>query len=174
MIVTGRNKEKKKLSEKIESLNKDNELVKIALTCPEVGPLTASAIVAEVGDASKFRNGREMVAWNGVVPSQHSTGGRFTLGGITKTGNRYLRALLAQCASAVIQNASRHLEQGKDTHLDRFALRLKLNGKPAKKKIMIAVANKIIRILWAMLTQRKTFENKAEETSDISAELKLA
>lgn len=163
----------KELSEKIESLNKDNELVKIALTCPGVGSLTASAIVAEVGDASQFRNGREMAAWNGVVPSQHSTGGRSTLGGITKTGNRYLRTLLAQCACAVIQNASMHLEQGKDTHLDRFALRLKLNGKPAKK-IMIAVANKIIRILWAMLTQRKTFENKAEETSDTSAELKLA
>ena len=79
------------LSEKIESLNKDNELVKIALTCPGVGPLTASAIVAEVGDASQFRNGREMAAWNGVVPSQHSTGGRSTLGGITKTGNRYCR-----------------------------------------------------------------------------------
>ena len=66
-----------------------------------------------------------------------------------------------------------YLEQGKDTHLDRFALRLKLNGKPAKK-IMIAVANKIIRILWAMLTQRKTFENKANEISDTSAELQLA
>ena len=103
----------KELSEKIESLNKDNELVKIALTCPGVGPLTASAIVAEVGDASQFRNGREMAAWNGVVPSQHSTGGRSTLGGITKTGKRYLRALLAQCASAVIQKASRHLEQGR-------------------------------------------------------------
>ena len=51
-----------------------------------------------------------MAAWNGVVPSQHSTGGRSTLGGITKTGNRYLRALLAQCACTVIQNASRHLE----------------------------------------------------------------
>lgn len=112
-------------------------------------------------------------AWNGVVPSQRSTGGRSTLGGITKTGNRYLRALLAQCACAVIQNASRHLEQGKDTHLNRFALRLKLNGKPAKK-IMITVANKIIRILWAMLTQRKTFENKANEISDTSAELQLA
>lgn len=114
-----------------------------------------------------------MAAWNRVVPSQHSTGGRSTLGGITKTGNRYLRALLTQCACAVIQNASRHLEQGKATHLDKFALRLKLNGKPAKK-IMIAVANKIIRILWAMLTQRKVFENKVDETSDISDELQLA
>ena len=64
--------------------------MKIALTCPGVGSLTASAIVAEVGDASQFRNGREMAT---VVPSQHSTGGRSTLGGITKTGNRYLRAL---------------------------------------------------------------------------------
>ena len=108
-IRTFRKMTQKELSEKIESLNKDNELVKIALTCPGVGPLTASAIVAEVGDASQFRNGREMAAWNGVVPSQHSTGGRSTLGGIINTGNRYLRALLAQCASAVIHNASRHL-----------------------------------------------------------------
>ncbi len=103
----------------------------------------------------------------------HLTIYKLSIGGITKTGNRYLRALLAQCVCAVIQNASRHLEQGKDTHLDRFALRLKLNGKPAKK-IMIAVANKIIRILWAMLTQRKAFENKANEISDTSAELQLA
>ena len=108
-----------------------------------------------------------------MVPSQHSTGGRSTLCGIAKIGNRYRRTQSAQGACAVIQKASRHLEQGKDTHLDRFALRLKLNGKPAKK-IMIAIANKIIRILWAMLTQRKTFENKANEISDTSAELQLA
>lgn len=162
----------KELSAQINSLNKDNELVQIAMTCPGVGELTASALVAEVGDASQFKSGREMAAWIGVVPSQHSTGGRSTLGSITKTGNKYLRALLSQCACTVIKTAEHRLEKECDTHLDRFAIRLKAQGKPAKK-VMIAVANKILRILWAILTERKPFENKVNKEDPISDAMKL-
>ena len=162
----------KELSEQINLLNKDNELVQLAMTCPGVGELTASALVAEVGDASQFKSGRELAAWTGVVPSQHSTGGRSTLGSITKTGNKYLRVLLAQCANAVIQTAAHRLEKETETHLDRFALRLKSQGKPAKK-IMIAVANKILRILWSMLTERKPFENKVNQHESVSDAMKL-
>ena len=162
----------KELSEQINLLNKDNELVQLAMTCPGVGELTASALVAEVGDANQFESGREMAAWTGVVPSQHSTGGRSTLGSITKTGNKYLRALFSQCANAVIQTAAHRAEKGKDTHVDRFALRLKAQGKPAKK-VMIAVANKILRILWSMLTERKPFENKVNQKKSVSEAMGL-
>ena len=162
----------KELSDQINILNKDNELVQLAMTCPGVGELTASALVAEVGDARQFKSGREMAAWSGVVPSQHSTGGRSTLGSITKTGNKYLRTLLSQGANAVISTAGYRVEKECHTHLDRFALRLKAQGKPAKK-IMIAVANKILRILWSMLTERKPFENKVNHFESVSETMKL-
>lgn len=162
----------KELSDQINLLNKDNKLVQLAMTCPGVGALTASALVAEVGDASQFKSGRELAVWTGVVPSQHSTGGRSTLGSITKTGNKYMRALLAQCANAVIQTAAYRLEKETETHLDRFALRLKSQGKTAKK-IMIAVANKILRILWSMLTERKSFENKVNQVESVSDAMTL-
>ncbi|MBQ8024334.1 MAG: IS110 family transposase [Succinivibrio sp.] len=162
----------KDLSEKINRLNKDNELVQIALTCPGVGAVTASALVAEVGDAKQFKSGREMAAWTGVVPSQHSTGGHSTLGGITKTGNKYLRYLLSQCANAVMLTAGKHIEKETDNQLDRLVMRLRAQGKPSKK-IMIAVANKILRILWSMLTERQVFKNTVDRTELVSEELKL-
>ncbi len=148
-----------KISDRINKLSQENQLVEIAKTCPGVGDMTASALVAEVGNAQHFKNGREMAAWVGLVPSQHSTGGRSTLGGITKTGNTYIRKLLSQCALSVIRRAGIRKENGTDNQIDRFVLRLELQNKP-QKKIMIAVANKIIRILWVLLSTRTEFENQ--------------
>ena len=138
--------------------NRQDELNKLAMSCPGVGEITASAIVAEVGNAKQFKNGREMSAWLGLVPSQHSTGGRSTLGGITKTGNKYIRGLLDQCANSIYRNAKTHLDKGTDNQLDRFALRLKSKGKPAGK-IAMALANKIVRILWAVLSSGNEFKS---------------
>jgi transposase len=69
------------------------------------GPLTASALVASVGDAKAFRNGRQLAAWMGLVPRQHSSGGKLTLLGISKRGDTYLRTLLIHGARSVIARA---------------------------------------------------------------------
>lgn len=153
------NAKEDQITERINKLTKENQLVEIAKTCPGIGDITASALVAEVGNAQHFNNGREMAAWVGLVPSQHSTGGRSNLGGITKTGNKYLRKLLSQGALSVIRHIDLKKEKGTVNQIDRFVLRLKLQNKP-QKKIMIAVANKIIRILWVLLSTRTKFENQ--------------
>ena len=75
---------------------------------PGVGPIVATALVAEVGDWKAFSSGRSLAAWIGLAPRQHSTGGKERLGGISKTGNRYLRWLLVAGAMAVIRYARQH------------------------------------------------------------------
>ena len=77
---------------------------------PGIGPLTASALVAAIGDATSFENGRQLAAWLGLVPRQHSSGGRQTLLGISKRGDSYLRMLLIHGARAVIWAAERRLD----------------------------------------------------------------
>ena len=75
---------------------------------PGIGPIVATALVAEIGDWKAFRSGRNLAAWIGLVPKQHSTGGKDRLGSITKQGNRYLRWLLVAGAMAVIRYAQKH------------------------------------------------------------------
>ena len=75
---------------------------------PGIGPIVATALVAEIGDWKQFRSGRNLAAWIGLVPKQHSTGGKEKLGSITKQGNRYLRWLLVTGAMAVIRYARQH------------------------------------------------------------------
>jgi hypothetical protein len=78
------------------------------LEIPGVGPIVATALIAEVGDWGAFRSGRNLAAWIGLVPKQHSTGGKERLGSITEQGNRYLRWLLVAGAMAVIRYARQH------------------------------------------------------------------
>jgi transposase len=75
---------------------------------PGIGPIVATALVAEIGDWKAFRSGRGLAAWIGLVPKQHTTGGKDRLGSITKQGNRYLRWLLVPGAMAVIRYAQKH------------------------------------------------------------------
>jgi transposase len=75
---------------------------------PGIGPIVATALVAEIGDWTQFRSGRNLAAWIGLVPKQHTTGGKDKLGSITKQGNRYLRWLLVAGAMAVIRYAQKH------------------------------------------------------------------
>src|SRR5512132_68959 len=75
---------------------------------PGIGPIVATALVAEIGDWREFRSGRNLAAWIGLVPKQHTTGGKDKLGNITKQGNRYLRWLLVTGAMAVIRYARQH------------------------------------------------------------------
>ena len=88
--------------ERIAAHAKDNAAVKKAATLMGIGPVTASAVVATVGDFKQFRNGAQFGAWIGLVPRQHSSGGKNNLGGITKRGDTYLRSLLIQGAKSAV------------------------------------------------------------------------
>jgi transposase len=111
-----------------------------------IGPTTALAIVATVGNAREFKNGRQFAAWIGLVPGQYSTGGRARLGHISKRGDAYLRNLLVQGARSVLQSAP--------AHQDRFSRwALKLQERRGYYRTLVAIANKNARIAWALLAR---------------------
>ena len=115
------------------------------LNCiPGVGPLLATALVASVADPKTFRSGRNFSAWIGLVPKQHSSGGRDRLGSISKQGDRYLRSLFVAGALAVIRYAKIHGSQAS-------ALAHSAAGRRPTKLAAIALANKLARMAWAML-----------------------
>jgi transposase len=111
-----------------------------------IGPMTASAIVATVGNAREFRNGRQFTAWLGLVPRQYSTGGKTRLGHITCHGDPYLRTLLIMGARAVLQAAAHRQDR-----LSRWALELR--KRRGYHRACVAVAAKNARILWAVLAK---------------------
>jgi len=117
---------------------------------PGIGPIVATALVAEIGDWRQFRSGRNLAAWIGLVPKQHSTGGREKLGSITKQGNRYLRWLLVTGAMAVIRYARQHGTK-------RLWLTRIMERRPAKVAA-VALANKIARMAWAIMVRRERYK----------------
>lgn len=119
-------------------------------TIPGIGFITATALAATVGDARVFRSGRQFAAWLGLVPKQHSSGGKERMGGISKMGDRYLRHLLVVGATAVIRFARR-----KATTVSIWADRL-LERKPARL-VSVAVANKMARIAWAVMVRNENY-----------------
>jgi len=111
---------------------------------PGIGPIVATALVAEIGDWREFGSGRSLAAWIGLVPKQHTSGGKDRLGSITKQGNRYLRWLLVAGAMAVIRHARKYGTQ-KRPWLARLMARRPI------KVAAVALANKIARIAWAIM-----------------------
>lgn len=128
-----------------------NELSQLAASAAGVGPITATAVVASVGDMTRFRSGRHFAAWLGIVPRQTGTGGKVTLGPISKMGNRYLRRLLVLGATSM-------LRQAKNPRTEQMAwLNGVLERRPARVAA-VAQANKTARILWAVLTTGVAYE----------------
>ena len=115
-----------------------------------IGPVTATAIVASIGDAHAFRNGRELAAWLGLVPRQYSTGGKARLGSISKRGDRYLRCLLIHGARTVIQ----HLGSKSDR---RSQWLRELMARRGKNVSSVALANKNARIIWSVLRNDENY-----------------
>jgi transposase len=111
---------------------------------PGIGPIVATALVAEIGDWKAFGSGRDLAAWIGLVPKQHTTGGKDRLGGITKQGNRYLRWLPVTGAMAVIRYAQKHGTR-KQPWLERL-----MERRPTKVAA-VALANKIAPLAWAIM-----------------------
>ena len=118
---------------------------------PGIGPMTASAIVATIGDANQFHNARQFAAWLGLVPRQHSTGGKPMLLGISKRGDAYLRTLLIHGARSVIRVAER-----KTGDVQRWLTQL--IGRRHKNVATVALANKNARIVWALLTKGQDYQ----------------
>ncbi|RTZ43307.1 IS110 family transposase [Candidimonas sp. SYP-B2681] len=116
---------------------------------PGIGPITASALVASIGDAKNFHNGRQVAAWLGLVPKQHSSGGKPVLLGISKRGDSYLRSLLIHGARAVVAHAQRKTRA--DGWLNTLLQRRNTNV------AVVALANKNARVIWALLAHGREF-----------------
>jgi transposase len=130
---------------------KTNEAARRLMSIPGVGALNATALVAAVGDAATFPRGRDLAAWIGLVPRQMTTGGKPRLAGITKRGSKYLRKLLVQGARAALPSLSRS-----NTRIGQW-LR-ELLARHHSNNVVIALANKMARIVWALLRHGGTFE----------------
>jgi transposase len=138
------------LEVQIKSWHRDNEASRKLEQIPGIGPLTASALVASMGEAKSFDNGRQLAAWLGLVPRQRSSGGKPTLVGISKRGDSYLRTLLIHGARAVIRAAQRKRASGGWLH--------ELLKRRNPNVAAVALANRNARIAWALLAHDRQFE----------------
>ena len=138
------------LEARIVRWHKENEASRRLAQVPGVGPITATAYLATVGDAQAFRSGRQVAAWLGMVPRQHGTGGKQQLLGISKRGDVYLRKLLIHGARAVLRR--RKPEQA-DSWLGQLVKRRPRNV------AVVALANKNARILWALLAHGREYQH---------------
>jgi transposase len=140
----------RQMEKRIVAWCRANDAARRLATIPGVGPITASALAATITDPTLFRSGRHLAAWLGLVPRQHSTGGKAKLGRITKMGDQYLRKLLIVGMTAVIRSARR-------TKAPAFAwVNALLERRPARL-VSVALANKAARIAWAILTRGETY-----------------
>ncbi|HKN20826.1 MAG TPA: IS110 family transposase [Terracidiphilus sp.] len=136
--------------QRIERLCQQDERCRRLVKVEGVGPLVATALVAAIGNARQFKSGRELSAWLGLVPRQHSSGQRTVLLGISKRGDRYLRTLLIHGARA----AARVAERKRDAR-SIWLSRLKLRGGP--NVAAVALANKNARVMWALLARGDSY-----------------
>lgn len=141
----------KALEGQIQRWHRDNPVSRKLAEIPGIGPLTASALVASIGDAKSFASGRQLAAWLGLVPRQHSSGGKSLLLGISKRGDSYLRRLLIHGARAVVRVAERKVDTT-GVWLNR------LLNRRHKNVAAVALANKNVRIVWALLAHDRTFD----------------
>jgi transposase len=136
------------LETQINRWHKENESSQKLAAIPGVGPITASALVATIGNALDFKNGRQLAAWLGLVPKQNSSGGKQNLLGISKRGDSYLRTLLIHGSRSVIRYA--------ETSDNKWLM--SLSGRRNKNVVAVALANKNARVAWALLAKNIRFD----------------
>ena len=145
------------LTERIEQMDtviqqtaRENEACQRLTEIPGIGPVTATALVAAVGNGSTFQKGRNLAAWMGIVPGEYTTGGKQKLLGISKRGNKYLRTLFIQGARSVVQQ--RHKQApGLSDWLAQ------LLGRAHQNVVIVALANKLVRMAWAVLCKNERY-----------------
>jgi transposase len=138
------------LEHQIRAWHRENEASRRLEAIPGIGALTASALVASVGDAKTFKNGRQLAAWLGLVPRQASSGGKEQLLGISKRGDTYLRTLLIHGARAVLSHRIRG-------SADTDSWLMKLLARRNRNIAAVALANKNARIVWALLAHQREY-----------------
>jgi transposase len=149
------------LNDRIADLDKEiarrreDEVSRRLMTIPGIGPISATAIAALAPPAETFAKGRDFAAWLGLTPLQRSTGGKQKLGGTSKMGERTLRRLLIIGSSAVVQQASKR-GAPKGSWLEQMLAR-----KP-RMLVTIALANKIARIVWALLVKQENYSGRSQ------------
>lgn len=135
---------------RLKQVAKEDARVRLLRTIPGVGAVTASAIIASIGDGHQFENGRAFAAWLGLTPSNKSSGGKEKLGRITKMGDQYLRSLLVVGMTSLVRQTKSHPERA-----SKWLTSL-LERKPARVAT-VAMANKTARIVWAVLTRNEPY-----------------
>ena len=135
---------------KIQAISQQTPACKRLQQIPGVGPMTSTALVAAVGDASHFRNGRELSACLGLVPRQRTTGGKPVLLGISKRGDKYLRQLLIHGARSVLRSAGKHTDR-------RRKWAQEVERRRGRNVAGVALANKNARTAWAILARKTNF-----------------
>jgi len=139
------------VEQKLQTISSQHADCQRLLTIPGVGLLTATALIAAIGDIRVFKSGRELAAWLGLVPRQHSTGGKATLLGISKRGDSYLRTLLIHGGRSVARVAHQHTDQRNQWVSD-------IKQRRGENITNVAIANKNARIAWALLTKKETYK----------------
>lgn len=136
--------------QRLKTAAKEDERIQRLMEIEGIGPISASALVAAVGDATQFASARDMAAWLGLVPGQHSSGGKERLGHISKRGDTYLRTLLIHGARAVL-NRCGNKEDRRSQWANQLARRRNRNI------ATVAIANKNARIAWAVLSRKEAY-----------------
>jgi len=134
----------------IEHAASNSEVCQRLTSIPGIGPVTATALIAAIGNGSAFRRGRDLAAWVGMVPREYSTGGKQKLLGISKRGNHYLRRLFVQGARAVLRCRTRQAP-GLNSWLGQLIARRH------QHVVVVALANKLLRVAWAVLCKNQTY-----------------
>jgi transposase len=146
------------LSDELERIaSSDADCIRIR-QIPGIGPIVATAIVAAIGNGAAFRKGREFAAWLGLVPKQYSTGGKARLLGISKRGNIYLRKILVHGARAAVLRIKR----------DRAPIGAWMNAlesRAPRNVLIVAMANKLARIAWAVLSSGEEYRAQHSPTA---------
>jgi len=134
----------------MEKIAQENEACQRLVTMPGVGPVISTAIIATIGNGAAFRRGRDFAVWLGVVPEEHSTGGKQVLWQIPRRGNQYLRMLFVQGARSVMQRRTKQAP-------GLSAWLAQLTARTHRNVAIVALANKLARIAWAVLTKNEVY-----------------